>query len=185
MGRGNDWCILRTSAGRTLQLVASLRGAGLDAWSPMVVKVTRKPRGSKGRVERECPLMPTFVFARAGCLPDLAAILALPMNPHPAFSIFRYYGRIPLVGDREIAPARAEEERSRKSVLKKTHRHAFPVGEKVRVTEGVAAGMSGVVESGDGSFALVAFGSFQMKIATFLLGTDDVQDGKPSLGIAA
>jgi hypothetical protein len=185
MGRGNDWCILRTSAGRTLPLVASLQEAGLDAWSPMVVKVTRKPRGSKGRVERECPIMPTFVFARAACLPALAEILAQPMNPHPSFSIFRYYGRIPLVADREIAPARAEEERARKTMLKKTHRHAFPVGEKVRVTEGVAAGMSGVVEAGDGSFALVAFGSFQMKIATFLLGTDEVQDQQPMTGIAA
>jgi hypothetical protein len=168
------WCILRTSPGRTLGLAASLADAGLDVWTPTVTQSRRVPR-SKQKREVEAPIMPTFVFARAEHIADLTAILALPLNPHPAFSIFRHAGRIPLIADGEIAGARAEEDKGKRTKLK-AHRHLFAPGTAVSITEGVGLGMSGVVEQGDGKFALVCFGGrMAMKIATFLLRTDEVQ----------
>lgn len=176
MGRGGDWCIVRTSPGRTLPVARSLQQAGFDAWSPAQTITRRKPRTKEVR-EIAVPIMPTFVFVRASQLHELARVLALPVNPHPGFSLFRYHGRYPLLADQDVASLRAAEEKARKAGLKKNHRHAFPVGQAVQVKEGVGAGLSGIVEGGDGSFALVAFGgTFRMKIATFLLGTDAVQD---------
>jgi len=169
------WCILRTSPGRTLNLAKSLAAAGLDVWTPIAEQSRRVPR-SKQRREVEMPIMPTFVFARADHIAELTTILSLPINPHPAFSIFRHAGRIPLIADREIAGARAEEDRGKRTKLK-AHRHLFATGSTVKVAEGVGAGLSGIVEQSDGKFALVCFGGrMAMKIATFLLRTDEVHD---------
>lgn len=182
--RSGDWCILRTSGARTLPLAKSLKAAGFDVWTPVQVDKRRLPRGRKGQIEREVPITPTFVFARADRAADLLRVLAMPVNPHPAFSVFRYLGRVPLIADREIAHLHGAEDRAKRVVLK-AQRHAFVVGATVRVNEGAATGMSGIVEEGDGRFALVAFGGgFRMKIATFLLRPDEVQDAQPS-GIAA
>lgn len=168
---GRDWCILRTSGPRTLRLSQSLNAAGIEAWTPMQVVSVRRPR-SKERIEREAPIMPTFVFARADRLGDLMRILRLPVSAHPGFSIFRHAGRIPVIADRDIDSLRAAEDRSKRIVLKK-QRHVFSVGERVHVPEGSFTGLTGVVQGGDGKFALICFGgSLQVKIATFLLRTD-------------
>ncbi len=140
----------------------------------MQVQSRRRPR-SKATIEIEAPIMPTFVFARAGLLPALAAIMELPISPHPPFSIFRHLGRIPLLADREIANLRVVEETAQRARLKKSHRYVFPVGQRVNVAEGNFTGLEGVVEGGDGRYALICFGgSMQFKIATFLLRSDDI-----------
>ncbi|WP_242140853.1 hypothetical protein [Sphingomonas sp. TREG-RG-20F-R18-01] len=184
--RASDWCILRTSPGRTLQLAASLVAAGLDVWSPAQTYDRRKPR-SKATVEITAAIMPTFVFARAGLLPELMRIHALPVSPHPPFSIFRHLGGTVLLFDREIANLReAEELRQRarlkvkdlrqRAELRRSHRHVFPTGQKVNLQEGSFVGLEGVVQGGDGKFALVCFGGAQaFKIATFLLRTEDIE----------
>lgn len=174
MGRGQDWCILRTSGGRTLKLAASLAAAGLDVWTPVQTLSKRRGR-DRERVEFDAPIMPTFVFARAEQVPELARLAALPVSDHPGFSVFRHMGRVPLIADREIAGARAIEDRSKRAV-RMGQRHAFAMGERVKVNEGPAAGLSGqVVRDGDGKFVLVAFGNITMKIGSWLLGTDAVQ----------
>lgn len=51
----------------------------------------------------------TFVFARADGEPDLIPILALPVSPHPAFSIFRYAGGVPLIREGQVDSLRRAE----------------------------------------------------------------------------
>lgn len=169
-----SWCILRTSGARTLPLAASLRSAGFDVWTP--VQTSTKRRGSsRVRVECEAPVMPTFVFARATDLARLAEVASSRTSMHPAFSIFRYLGRVPLIADAEMAGARKVEDRDRRKIIVKTRR-SFSAGQSVKVSDGPAAGLSGeVVEDCNGKFVLVAFGAVQLKIGTWLLGTDEVQ----------
>lgn len=166
------WCILRTAGQRTVPLAASLAAAGFEAWTPQQTQSRRLPRGSKAKVERIVSMMPTFVFVRADTLPDLVDIMALPVSPHPPFSIFRWNGRIPLIGDSEIEGLRTEE----RKVIPKAKQRVFTPGEKVHLPEGAAfGGLTGVVEGRDGKHTLVCFGgATSFKIATFLLQPGDV-----------
>lgn len=178
------WCILRTSAGRTLALVRSLVEAKIDAWSPLEVRSRRRPR-SKVRVEHEVAIVPSFVFVRADRLGELMAIAASPMNPHPAFSLFKHAGRVPLIPDREITSLRQAEQRAA-DARRKTQRKHLDAGAHVHLTEGPGAGLEGVVEQGgNGKFAKVSIGGITLKIATWLLQVDDVISGQPDIGTAA
>lgn len=173
--RGKDWCILRTGASRTLPLVASLESAGFDVWSPVQTLIRRRGP-ARERVEYAAPIMPTFVFARADRRHELAHLAAQPFSNHPGFSVFRYLGAIPTIGEAEIAEARRIEERGNRAT-KMGQRQAFTIGQPVKVTEGPGAGLSGeVVKGGDGKFVLVAFAGINMKIGAWLLGTDEVHD---------
>ncbi|WP_271300653.1 transcription termination/antitermination protein NusG [Sphingomonas sp. CV7422] len=168
------WCILRTSGGRTLPLAKSLASAGFDVWTPVQTLTKRRGR-ARERIAYDAPIMPTFVFARADQLPSLARIASQPFSSHPSFSIFRHLGRVPLISDGEVAEARRVEERGRRAALVGT-RKSFVVGQQVRVSDGPGAGLSGeVIANGDGKFVLVAFGTINMKIGAWLLGTDEVQ----------
>ncbi len=171
---GNDWCILRTAGQRTLAVAASLAAAGFDVWTPAQTAIRRKGR-ARERVEYQAAVMPTFVFVRADRVADLLTIIALPVSPHPQFSLFRYMGRVPLIGDAEIAGARQVEERSKRAALM-GQRKAFVAGDRVRVSDGPGAGLCGsVVKDGDGKFVMVAFGGAMLKIGAWLLGADEVQ----------
>ncbi len=194
MNRGNDkaaggegWCILRTGAARTLALTASLAAAGLTAWTPTQM-VRRAGRGRQRRdvEERPAPITPTFVFAAAGDLYELIRLAADPTSGHPSFSIFRHRDRYPLISNRSLAPLREEENRHRLREMKKTRRVVEP-GTSICLTEGAFAGMTGIVEGGNGKQAVVNFGGgFVVSIATYLLVSDVVQDeDKPELGVAA
>lgn len=176
------WCILRTSAARTLPLAASLGDAGFAVWSPVEHRKVRASRGRKAVVQRSCPITPTFVFARAESLPDLYAVLAMPLSPHPSFSIFHYAGRVPLIADREIANLRQIEARAQLGKLKE-QRYVYPKGAVVDVKHGAFTGLTGVVEGGDGKTAVVNFGGLfgAVKIATFLIRSDAVRS-EPSPG---
>ncbi|KQR83464.1 hypothetical protein [Sphingomonas sp. Leaf343] len=108
------WCILRTDGSKTLPLMRSLSAAGFVVWTPArtIRKVTRPGTRHEQRSELDVPILPTFVFARERDLPMLADVTQLSISPHPGFSIFRYGGRIPLVGDAEVAGLREEEARA-------------------------------------------------------------------------
>lgn len=176
---GSGWCILRTSGAKTLPLAKSLAAAGFDVWTPIEGKDRRRPR-SKARVEFEAPILPTFVFARAEHLGAIAECQAILASPHPGFSIYHHCGRVPVLADDEIEDLRQFERDASRALeisRRKIRRQAFAAGAVVRLDEGGFAGMSGVVKSDDGKFAAVCFGgSFHVKIASWLLDADAVED---------
>lgn len=181
--RASQWCILRTSPRRTIALAESLADAGFEVWTPACTLRTRRPR-SQAVTKRNVPIMPTFVFARAGHLHELAALSSMPAYDHPQFSIFRHAGRIPLVADAEVAGARAEEEKARDAEERasaREHRYVFEKGTRVRVNSDAFTGLEGVIEDGrDGRAALVTFGgSIRFSISTYLLTSDELQADLP------
>ena len=103
-GRGatDGWCILRTRGGSTLKLASSLADSGVEAWTPTATITKRKGR-ARDRVDAPMPILPTFVFVKSVYVAELQRICALVMSPHPAFSIFRYLNRIPVLSDRDIS----------------------------------------------------------------------------------
>jgi hypothetical protein len=181
---GEGWLILRTNGRRTLALAASLRKVGMTAWTPEHTIRRRLPRGKIYR-DQQAAIVPSFVFARSTHLHDLLRALALPSNPHPAFSIFMHDGRAPVIADREIGHLQAVEDRARRALLK-TKRRTVAIGSEVRPTEGAFAGLKGVVEGVSSGHAEVCFnGTFRVKIASWLLIGADVQDGVAFTSIAA
>ena len=130
------WAILRTSGGQTLPLMRSLREAGFDVWSPAKpIRRTIRAKTPSGTrlIEAEVPILPTFVFANDRDLAALGDIAALSISPHPAFSVFRYGGRVPIVGDAEVRGLREEE--ARVVALHQAIRDAesYAEGEKIRI----------------------------------------------------
>lgn len=192
MSAPGTWLILRTSGAKTLALAKSLAGAGFDVWTPSYVKQAPKHDGrmpaTVKTTERECAIAPTFVFARATHLADLMIARALPTNQHPAFSIFHYAGRIPLIGDGEVQGFRDEEERNRPKVPKvpKERHRKLVTGQRVHMSDGAYAGLTGIVETAQGGWAMVAFaGGVSMKVDSWLLSPDLVRNEPSPLGAAA
>lgn len=191
MGRnvrdGSEWCILTTAGVRTIPLARSLAASGIEAWTPTRM-MRRQGRGKQRKqvVEVELPITPTFVFVRASSMPDIFRILRLPTSPHPSFRIMRHGDRIPEVRDSGLNSLRAAEDRFRQSALKSVRRHVKP-GTQIKLKKGAFAGMTGIVEASTGKEAKVNFGGgFTVSIASYLIGTDVVQDGpQPLEGIAA
>jgi len=84
-----------------------------------------------------------------------------------------------------MAKLRDAEDKKRRARMRSVKREFAP-GAAVKVPDGPFAGMSGVVEEGDGRFALVAFGGqFRVKVASFLLVEDTVQTMNTRTGTAA
>lgn len=165
---GDRWCILRTTGGRTIQLARSLNEAGIEAWTPVHTINRRRPR-SKITVEQEQPIAPTFVFAKACHLRELARVRVLPVSPHPPFSVFSHGGRVPLIADVEITGLHAAEDFAMRKVMK-TKRRPFAIGQAVAMVSGSFAGMTGVIEESHGRFAVVSFGgNMRVKIDSWLL----------------
>lgn len=111
------WCILCTSASKTLALAASLAGARLEVWTPKRT-VKREAPGNRRRlalgqrkvmIEVDAPIIPGFVFARAPQRGELLRISAMPFSPHPGFTVLQLGGRVPLVGDGQVEGLRAAE----------------------------------------------------------------------------
>jgi len=170
------WCILRTSAARTLNVVKSLNDAGIGAWSPKKTVTLRRGR-QRVRHEVDAPILPTFIFVPSSFTDDIRRIVALPNSPHPPFSLFLYRDAIPLILDSELKQLRSEEARHRDQVCK-TKRYQLNKGEQVTVDaeESAFLGMTGVVESCDGKRAWVNFGGgFRVNIGAWKLLSDQVQ----------
>lgn len=166
----SDWCILRTAGKNTLELADSLKRDGYPVWAPTKVLPRRLPR-TKVQIDYPVALMPTYVFAAARYLSDLLVLSDIPRKKQPDFSVFHYMRRIPLILDSELAGLRNEEARS----IPKGKRKQLKIGDLVRIEDGAFAGMSGVVQYDAGKYAMVLFGGFAVKIATFLLRPNERQ----------
>lgn len=115
--RADRWCILRTSAGRTLPLARALAAAGFEVWTPM--RIINRPAPGQARrlvlgvrrhmIEVEVPILPGFVFARAPHMEMLSHLSLDPASEHPSFSVFQHAGRAPEVSDASIAGLRVAE----------------------------------------------------------------------------
>lgn len=173
---GGMWCVLRTSGPNTLPLARSLGEAGYEVWTPIERQVKRLPR-KKVEVERESPIMPTYVFASADDLLELVNLSLSPLNNHRAFSVFRYLNKYPLIADSSLEALRGEESR-RALASRKRKKVVLAKGATVRIEEGAFAGMSGVVETSKGKFTLVCFPGYSMpvQIASWILATDSVSE---------
>lgn len=117
MGTAGTWCILRTSAGRTVPLARSLASMGFEVWTP--VRTIRRPAPGQGRrlvmgqrrklVDVDQAILPGFVFARAAQLHDLVRAASAEPGQHPSFSVFHQAGRVPLVREASIIGLRCAE----------------------------------------------------------------------------
>lgn len=168
----DPWCVLRMAPAATLALARSLSAAGFDVWTPTEVVTKRVPRANVKR-KVTVALLPSFLFARAGHIPALLAIRADPVKHHREFRLFRQADRFPLIDDDALAPLRLIERRM------KPRDGGLVGGERVKLTEGGFAGLSGVVESSRGDFATVAIPGFQnmkLRIARWHLQADDASD---------
>lgn len=207
MGQGSEamWCILRTSGGRTLPLMRSLREAGFDVWTP--VRTTRQPvrRGADEKRDIDSPILPTFVFAQSQHVARLVAEARNPARAGPPFSVFHWGNRIPLVSAGAIAglqlaeraaqealelereyetreerrrarAANMRSEQARRKALRSVHRQ-FRIGALVEVTDLPAmASLSGTVVESKGKSAVIAFGKITMEIEAWRLNPVDVKD---------
>jgi transcription antitermination factor NusG len=186
-----SWVILRMAGGDTLRLVRSLKTAGIEAWAPIEKRVARMPR-TKAPFDKESALMPSYVFAPVDHVDELLRLAHAQQRAHPKFAVFRHRGGIPLIADDQLDALRSEEARKAR-VFDKWKRKGvkgpvLPKGTEVRFPDGPFQGMSGIVESAEGQFTLVAttiFGkSVEIKVASCLLLENVAQHGLPH-GIAA
>ncbi len=194
-GTARRWCILRTAGSRTLPLTESLTAAGFDVWTPSQLRRRRVPR-KKAFVFTSYPVLPTFVFARADHVLDLYRLQSLPVSPHPNFSLFRNGLGVPLISDTDVNGLRrvaadmqavldGEVSKEQREAMRQ-HRRDFDVGSLVHTDAGGFAGMTGVVQHGDGKWAWVLFGGqMKVKVDAFLLRTGAVQSQHPVVGVAA
>lgn len=169
-----SWCILRMTATETLPVFESLRRAGFTVWTPVEEKVRRFPR-SKARHEKKFAMMPTYVFARAEHVTQLAELAMTPTKKHPDFRMFRHMGGLPLISDDELDSLRSVEahtariaERARQKGRKAPR---IATGTLIQLEEGGFAGMPGTVIGSEGQFTLVDFENFPqpVKISSLLL----------------
>ena len=148
----------------------SLTLGGFRCWTPATVEhrlpAIFAPR--KARAEVRVPLLPTYVFAAAGQLGDLLSTSSDPMSNHPAFSVFHFDRRIPLIADDDLRGLRMSE---RKRMSKEKQRK-YRKGDAVTLQDGAWAGMSGIVEKDRGEYVLVTFDRLEVRIARFLLDDD-------------
>lgn len=176
-----DWCILRCSNCKTLELARSLNDAGFEAWTPVETIERRSRKGIKPDELRR-PLIASFVFARAD---HMAGLLALSHSPalnyrvwdsglrrmvtrgHPYFRVSSLH----LIPDAQLAGLRAVELKRRP----KGKPQAFEVGAHVRVTDGGFEGLRGVVVECRGDYATVVLDDWSIpaKIATWILALDE------------
>lgn len=175
----DHWLILRTASRSTLALAESLAKSGYDVWTPVRTFNKRAPR-RREISQVVVPMLPSFAFAKASHIHALLEMAEAFTKPCPDFSVFHYLNDIPLVRDEELESLRNLEARDRRQAeierFKTGRQIRFKGGETIRIDEGAFAGMDGVVQYDDGKYAMVSFGRTKVKIATFLLANDNVQE---------
>ena len=205
-GSMQRWCIQRTAGPRTLPLAASLIAAGFDAWAPQMTIRRRRPR-SKTMTELQAAILPTFVFLSANGLDDLRRLVAMSPAAVPPFSVMSHAGRVPLISEWQMSALRAEEERAatahkmivdrearlaernerqRQRAILRASAPTFEAGAKVRVTQPAFAGMTGIVERGQGTAAIVNLGgSISITSGAWILESVGVNREHLLMGAAA
>jgi hypothetical protein len=161
-----------------------------------------------GRSTGSRPEFPIFCSGgRTPCVGDrqvIADASVQSVRVHPAFSIFCHGGKVPLIGDHDVAGLRGEEERAAATMqamrdaetitseaarrrAERAQCRRFEPGAEVRVKEMAAlVGVTGVVQSNDGAFAWVCFGTQAWKIEAWRLSPFDLMADTSALrGIAA
>lgn len=161
-----NWCILRCSNQATLVLARSLTRAGVNLWTPIEQVTKRVPRANIKRTVDHA-LLPSYIFAQAEHLPELAQIMNAPKREHRDFRLFKHNGGIPLIADSTLAPLRLLERKS-KAIAQGP---SITAGQSVRLTDGGFAGMTGEVESTGAKFAMVRLDGFPLplRIANYYL----------------
>lgn len=162
----DSWCILRCSPSSTLQLVASLRDDGFDAWTPVTLE-TKRHRTRRTREEVPAPLCASFVFVRADRFHDLLALSHSPslqfrtwdsdmrrfvVKGHPFFRPFRG-GEHRFIADAELEPMRRIERFPKPKRIERS----FSIGDRVRTDDGGFAGLTGTVVAVKGRHIAVSF----------------------------
>lgn len=177
-GMAEGWVILRTAGKSTLAVAEHLASGGFNVWAPSRVVTRRSPRRKTTR-DITSPILPSFVFAASSHLHALLILSDAPSKSCPDFSVFRHNREIPVISGVELEPLRfiekVEADRLKKRQRMNGKALAFSTGEVIRINNGSFAGLSGVVQSDDGRFAEVSFGTFKVKISTFLLRDDMAQ----------
>lgn len=171
----SDWCILRTKGRLTLPLATALERAGFDVWAPVKMVDCRISRANTKREKQEvpAPLLPTCVFARSRHVPQLLNLAADPTKAQPDFSVFRQPSvpGIPLIADRTLDGLRDYERAERINTARRRPQRKFESETPVSISEGAAAGLSGIVKSGAGKYTEVEVQGWKWKIATYMLST--------------
>lgn len=170
----NQWIVLRTASAQTLPLVRSLQSAGFTAWSPVKTISKRRPRSNERR-DMTVAVLPSYVFACADHLTSLMIAASRSVSPHPQFSVFKYCGKVPTISDRSLDNLRRIE---RRNMPEKAARQ-FKSGERVRITEGGFAGLTGIVKTGKGRYTMVLFPGFNMPIKVKSMLLLDESEAQP------
>jgi len=170
----SNWCILRMSAGSTLNVAKGLAEAGFEVWTPIERQVKRV-RASRTRVEHDVPMLPSFVFARDDRLLDLLAASKSPALTYqqwdaeqkrmvtkgvPFFRVFRYLEGYPRIADRHLDPLRQAEQRRKP----REKRKRLAIGAEVKYPDAGFDGLIGKVEAMQGRYALVCFPGFHIPV---------------------
>lgn len=150
-----SWIILRTAGHTTLRLAASLAEAGFETWTPVETVTLRARRGHK-REEVPSPLMPGYAFAQAERKMELLALSHSPAliyqiwdssqrrmvtKGYPHFTLFR-----PLGGHDEVPEAQLANLRRLDGLRRpKGPLRQWEQGDRIRLTDGAYAGLSGEV----------------------------------------
>lgn len=182
----DGWCILRTSGRNTLRLAETLAAQGYDAWTPKGPPEPKQPdetakRAPRSRSRRKAeeamdlvPILPTFIFAPARHLEDLAEL-----SRREEFSVMcdRVWHRgYMLVADASLDHMRAYEARAMKR-LPPPPAEPFEEGQIVKVPIAIMgfASMSGMVESSDHKKTWINFGGVmgRVQVETFRLRPDE------------
>lgn len=172
----DSWCILRTSGRHTLRLAATLAEDGFEVWTPAETKRIRIPRANVRR-EVTLPIMPSYIFAKAGHLVDLLQLAAKPVGD--SFSVMRHGERIAMVTDESLQALRRLE--AKRALTRKSVR-TFEAGVEVvvKIEGGSFAGMRGKVERSDHGHTLICFDQrMTAKIPTSFLDETAVRNEPP------
>jgi hypothetical protein len=131
----DQWCILRTSGSKTVNLAKALREAGYRAWTPTKPyrRIMHKGRKNEQKIDAEAAILPTFVFAHADDLHALASDAKREVSPYPPFSVFHYAGRVPLIAGRDIQSLRDEEARTVAVFTAMQEAESFEQAEAIRI----------------------------------------------------
>lgn len=207
MGRGGDWCILRTAGSCTLRLAESLAEAGFDVWTP--VETRSKLVGRKReRVEQRMPILPNYVFAKADRLGELLALSRssaqtyqtwdsaqrrMVAKGHPWFEVFRLHGKVRPQSDRDLASLRSVEadlariaQVRREKAQRKGPAPRFLAGQVVRVEGGFEGLRLTVVEPNAGKVVKLSHADWMwtVEISAWKLQSVQISQAPPEQGAA-
>lgn len=175
----DHWAILRMAGASTLRVAQSLADAGFEAWTP----AEEIQKAVRGKIEwAKVPMLPTFVFADASRLVELASLARCPMTYQvwdtdrqrmvtkgtPFFRLFQVDGDIETIPGRELEPLRRIEGRRKRKPRGKPRE--WTIGDSVRLTEGAYEGLRGRIVEVKGKKVVVVIpgSSFSFEVSAFV-----------------